>query len=410
MSLNIEKPDPRDIKVTVLLTLMVALGPLSTDLYLPSLPSLTTTFSTSVSQVQATMSVFIAGFAVATVIYGPLSDRFGRRKVLVGGMSIFVAGSAGCMLADSIESLIWWRFVQAVGGCAGPVLVRAVVRDVYEREQAARFMSYIASAMAMAPAIAPIMGGWLHLEFGWRSHFVALSLLGLFFIAGVMGLLRETNTRLDPLATDARRIAANIAIMVRHPQFLAFSLTLMFSYGALFSFISIGAFVLIDVLGVAPERFGFLFFFVALGYASGGLLAGRLVPKLGIERLIRFGVLFGVSVSGVGLALAWNGVETIAAVVIPVVGVFFACGFVLPNATVGALMPFPEFAGTASSAISFLQMSGGALIGFAAGWLHDGTTLPLFAVVIASWCWAAAIYFTALRKNLIRLSTGAKTV
>jgi len=388
---------------------MVALGPLSTDLYLPSLPSLTETLSTSVSRVQATMSAFIAGFAVATVIYGPLSDRFGRPKILLAGLSVFVLGSLGCMVANSIESLIWWRFVQAVGGCAGPVLVRAVVRDVYERDQAARFLAYIASAMALAPAIAPIIGGWLHVEFGWRSHFVALSALGLLFILAILTLLRETNTRKDPSATNARRIATNVAIMVRDPGFLSFSLTLTFSYGALFSFISIGAFVLIDVLGVAPNRFGFLFFFVALGYASGGILSGRLVPRLGIARLIQIGVVFGLTISSAGLIFAAYGVQLIAVVVVPIVGVFFACGFVLPNATAGALMPFPEFAGTASSAISFLQMSGGALIGFLAGWLHDGTTLPLFAVIVSSWCCAAAIYFTALRKNLIRLSGDAKT-
>lgn len=409
VGLKTNKPDPRDIKVTVLLTLMVALGPLSTDLYLPSLPSLTETFSTSVSQVQATMSVFIAGFAVSTVLYGPLSDRFGRTRVLLGGLCVFVLGSLGCMIANSIETLIVWRFVQAVGGCAGPVLVRAVVRDIYEREQAARFLAYIASAMAMAPAIAPIIGGWLHVEFGWRSHFVTLSVLGLVFIAAVTVLLSETNKRLDPQATNARRIATNIATMVRDHRFLTYSLTLMFSYGALFSFISVGAFVLIDVLGVAPNQFGFLFFFVALGYASGGLLAGRLVPKMGIAKLVRAGVILGLTVSCIGFTLAIGGIQNVPAVVIPVVGVFFACGFVLPNAMAGALMPFPEFAGTASSAISFLQMSGGALIGFAAGWLHDGTTMPLFAVVITSWCCAASIYFTAVGKGLIPLSGDARS-
>lgn len=384
--------DPRDIKVTLLLTLLVALGPLSTDLYLPSLPSLTETFSTTVSRVQATMSVFIAGFACATVVYGPLSDRFGRQPVLIGGLTVFTLGSIGCLMANSIESLIGWRFVQAVGGCAGPVLVRAVVRDVYERDEAARFLSYIASAMALAPAIAPMIGGWLHNFFGWRSHFVALTALGLVFIVAIVLLLRETNVRPDHSATQARQIAINMRHIMGSHRFLAFSLTLMFAYGALFSFISVGAFVVIGVLGVAPDRFGYLFFFIALGYASGGLLAGKLVSRVGVPLMIGLGVSLGILVSITGFGFSLLGVQTIAAVVGPVIGVFFACGFVLPSATAGALMPFPHIAGTASSAISFLQMSGGALIGYLAGALHNGTTLPLFSVILATWLCAGTLF------------------
>lgn len=392
--------DPRDIKVTLLLTLMVALGPLSTDLYLPSLPSLTETFSTSVSKVQATMSVFIAGFACATVIYGPLSDRFGRRPVLIGGLVVFTLGSIGCLTAWSIESLIGWRFVQAVGGCAGPVLVRAVVRDIYERDEAARFLSYIASAMALAPAIAPMIGGVLHNFFGWRSHFVALTALGVLFIVSILMLLRETNSQRDHSATQFRQIVINMKHIMRSPSFLYFSLTMTFAYGALFSFISVGAFVIISVLGVAPDRFGYLFFFVALGYASGGLLAGKLVSRVGVTNLIGIGVGVGTLVGALGLGLSALGIQTIAAVVGPVIGVFFACGFVLPSATAGALMPFPQIAGTASSAISFLQMSGGALIGYLAGALHNNTTLPLFIVMFAAWLCAGATYILGRKQML----------
>jgi MFS transporter, DHA1 family, multidrug resistance protein len=403
------KFNPRDIKVSLLLTLMVALGPLATDLYLPSLPSLTDTFVTTVSRVQATMSVFIGGFACATVIYGPLSDRFGRRPVLIGGLSIFVLGSLGCMVAETIDSLIAWRFIQAIGGCAGPVLVRAIVRDIYERDEAARFLAYIASAMALAPAVAPMIGGWLHVLFGWRSHFVALTLLGILFIVAVKILLSETNANRNRSATQARQIGRNIMHILKHQQFLAFSLTLMFAYGALFSFISVGAFVVITVLGVAPDRFGYLFFFIAIGYASGGLLAGKLVGSFGIVRMIGVGVGLGLTFGIMGVTFALSDTQSIGAVIVPIVGVFFSCGFVLPAATAGALTPFPEIAGTASSAISFLQMSGGAAIGFVAGFLHNGTTLPLFSVICASWICAGIVYTSARWMGLIRPSNGAKT-
>ena len=181
-----------------------------------------------------------------------------------------------------------------------------------------------------------------------------------------------------------------------------------FAYGALFSFISLGAFVVIDVLTVAPDRFGYLFFFVALGFIIGGALSGRLVTRLGIDRLIGAGIGVGVFVGAVGFVLSALGIQTVTAVIIPVTGVFFACGLVLPNATAGALIPFPMMAGTASSVIGFLQMSGGAAIGYAAGLLHDGTTQPLFTVILLSWVFSGAVFAVARRRGVIRLSGGAK--
>lgn len=381
---------------------MVALGPLSTDLYLPSLPSLTSVFNTSVSRVQATLSVFIAGFAVATLIYGPVSDRFGRRSSLMAGLSLFVLGSVGCMAADSIETLITWRFVQAIGGCAGPVLARAVVRDVYGRDEAARMLSYMASAMALAPAVAPVIGGWLHVEFGWRSHFVALAGIGAALTLSVFVLLSETNKTRDTTATQIVFVGRNIATLFKDPRFVVFIVCMTFAYGALFTFISVSAFVVIDVLGVAPDRFGYLFFFVAFGFVAGGMTGGRLVKRVGIETLVGVGIAVGVCVALVGLMFAGLRIESIATVIVPVIGTFFACGLVLPNATAGALMPFPQMAGTASSAIGFFQMSGGAFIGYIAGGLHNGTTIPLFGVMVVSWVCAATAYVSAHRRGVLQ--------
>jgi DHA1 family bicyclomycin/chloramphenicol resistance-like MFS transporter len=370
--------------IVVLLTALVAIGPVSTDLYLPSLPLLGQSLGASVSQTQLTLSVFIAGFAVGTLFYGPVSDRIGRRPAMLAGMVLFTASSLACAFAGSIEQLIVLRFIEALGGCAGAVLSRAVVRDLFAREDAARVMSYMAGAMALAPALAPIIGGWVHVAFGWRGQFYGLAVLGAGLTIAAAFLLGETNRHLNPLATNPTRLLGNVARLLKHRAFLGYALTSGFSYGGLFSFISGGAFVVIGVLGVAPENFGFLFMFVAAGFVSGALIGGKLTKRVGILGMMTAGVWIGFAAGCIGLVFALSGVERIPAVIAPVSMVFFACALVFPNATAGALGPFAEMAGTASSVASCIQMAMGAAVGAVVGVLFDGTTVPLFVVITAT--------------------------
>ena len=382
--------------IVVLLTMLAAIGPVSTDLYLPSLPTIGAVFGASVSQTQLTLSFFIAGFAVGTLFYGPVSDRLGRRPALLTGLVLYTFASLACAFVDSIELLIALRFVEALGGCAGAVLSRAVVRDLFAREDGARIMSYMASAMALAPAVAPIIGGWIHLAFGWRGQFFALAGLGAALSVAGAFMLGETNKQLNPNATDPARLARNVAQLLRHRAFLGYALTSGFSYGGLFSFISGGAFVVIGVLGVAPENFGFLFLFVAGGFVSGSLIGGRLTKKVGILGMMKAGVWLGLSAGVIGLGLALAEIATIPAVIAPVSLVFFACALVFPNATAGALGPFPDMAGTASSVASFIQMGMGAVVGAVVGMLFNGTTVPLFAVIVCTATAAVAVFYAVV--------------
>lgn len=370
----VAKPDPRSFSVAVLLTALVAFGPVSTDLYLPSLPDMTRAFDTSVAMVQLTLSVFAAGFACGMLVYGPLSDRFGRRPLLIGGAALYVAASVVCMVAPSIEALLIGRFLQAVGACAGPVIARAVVRDVYDRTEAARMLSYMASAMALAPAVAPMIGGALHAAFGWRSNFVALTVFGVGATVATWAMLRETNAHPDPLATRPSRLAANFGHLLRSRVFMGHTLCVALGFGGLFSFISGSSFVVIDVLGVDPKYFGFAFMAVVIGYITGAFGGGRLTGRFGIERMLGFGSIVAAVAGLAAAGLAWAGVETVVAVILPVSVYFFGTAVLMPNGTAGAISPFPRMAGTASSLLGFLQMGAGALIGWLVGLLHDGTT------------------------------------
>lgn len=393
------RPAPTSFAVAALLTALVAFGPISTDLYLASLPDMARDFGVGIGHAQLTLSVFLVGFAVAMPVYGPLSDRFGRRPVILAGVIIYLVGSLACMLAPSMEVLVASRFLQAAGACCGPVVGRAVVRDVYPREQAARVMSYMASAMALAPFAAPILGGWLHSLLGWRSNFVLLALFGLALLVAVWRWLEETNAHKDVGALSPLTMAANYRILLGDRRVLGYAATVALVYGGMFAFISAASFVLIEVLGLAPATFGFGFAVVISGYIAGGLVAGRQTARLGIDRMILIGTV-GCALAGfAALALAWSGVVALAAVLLPLMVYFMSAALVLPNATAAAIAPHPRMAGTASALVGFIQMVAGSL----AGWLHaatfDHTTRPLAMLVACMGLGALALFILLVRKD-----------
>lgn len=387
-----ERPDAA-VNV-VLLTALVAYGPMSTDLYLPSLPALTAALGTDVSLAQLTLSVFMAGFAVAQLVYGPLSDRFGRRSVLLGGLGLYVLASLLCALAPRIEALIAARFLQALGACAGPVLGRAIVRDIYGRERAARALSYMASAMALVPAAAPILGGWLQAWFGWRANFVALTLFGIGTLGISWAVLQETNRWRDPHAVNPRRLLRNYALLARQRRYGGYTLAVAAAFAGLFSFISGAPFVLIETLGLAPTAFGYAFAVVIAGFITGTYLSGRYAQRAGSDRLILAGVLLAVIAGLLLAALAWAGVTRTWAVLAPSSLYFLASGLVLPNAMAGAIGPFPTMAGTASALLGFAQTAAAALAGYLVGLLHDLTTRPMASIMLVLALLGALAYIT----------------
>ncbi|MEX2631646.1 MAG: multidrug effflux MFS transporter [Tistlia sp.] len=372
---------PRSRPVTILLILLVAFGPASTDLYLPALPSIARAFGADSGAAQLTLSVFLLGFALAMLAHGPLSDRFGRRPVLFGALAVYLAASLACAFAPSMELLILARFLQALGACAGAVIGRAIVRDVYRPQEAARVMSFLAMAMAVAPALAPILGGWLTTHFGWQATFLALLVFGLVALAGVVLVLPETNLAPDLQAIRPRGLASNYRHLLGEVRFRGYVLVIAGSYGGLFAFISGSSFALIDGLGLRPDQYGYCFSAAVLGYMSGSFGGGRVTTRLGIDRTIALGNVFQLAGGLAGLALALAGVFTVASVVAPAALFFFGSGFALPNATAGAINPFPRMAGAASGLMGFLQMAGAAVLGALVGRFQDGGPLVMMAAI-----------------------------
>ena len=393
---------PESLVVTVLVTALVGFGAISTDLYLPSLPAIGESFGSTTAEVQLTLSVFLVGFALSQIVYGPLSDRFGRRPVLIGGVTIALLATLACLAADSIGLLIAARFVQAVGACTGVVLGRAVVRDIYGREGAAKMLSYMGVAMALAPALGPILGGLLQVWFGWRANFLVLAIFGAICLLGVLRVLPETNRWRDPGATDPARLLRNYAGLARDPVYLGYVLVCSFAYSGIFAFISGSSFLFIEVLGLAPNVSGFCFAALVVGYMIGAFVSGRLTTALGIERLVLAGAGLGLAGGLAAPLLTFAGVLSVAGILIPVFVFMVGVGLMLPNAMAGAIGPYPRMAGTASAFLGFVQMILAALLGIAVGQMHDATGRGMTGAIGVVALGALVSYFGLVRRNTRR--------
>ena len=368
---------PDSLPVGVLLTMVVALGPVSTDLYLPSLPAIGRNLTADQPSVQLTLSVFLAGFAACQLIHGPLSDRFGRRPVLLGGLALFLAASIGCAFAPTIDWLIAGRFLQAVGACVGPVVGRAVVRDVYGRERAAKVLAYMGAAMAVAPAVGPVLGGIMQHWLGWQANFALMALFGLAAIVGTALLLDETNVHRNPEATRPRRLLGNYATLIRHRAYVGYVMMMTCAYAGLFAFISGSSFVFIDYHGLSETAFGFCFAAAVVGYMIGTLLSARLSGRFTLEQSATAGAIVSAVSGCTAAGLGFTGIDGVAAILIPMACYMIGLGLVMPNAMAGAIGPFPKMAGAAAALGGFTSFGFAAIWGNAAARLTDGTPLVM---------------------------------
>jgi len=363
----------KSVFTTAIIAALVAIGPLSTDMYLPAFPTLMQAFDTQINLVQYTLSVFLIGFALAQLIYRPFSDRFGRKPVLLAGMLLFFLSSIAIVFAETIETLIVLRFFQAVGGSAGPVLGRAMVRDIHGPTESAKQLAYIGTAMALAPAIAPIMGGYFTIWWGWESTFIFLAFYALVAIYLLTRHIPETAPPGSHHLLSVKSLLQNYLKLLKHPTWPWYTMSCAFVFSGLFSFLSGSSFVIIDFLGYKEEQFGLFFAIIVVGYMSGALGGSRLVGAYGIDRVIGWGALLAALSGSIMAILAMLEIYHITAIIIPHTFYMVAVGLVLPQSMAGALAPFPQMAGTSSAFLGFIQMSGAAIIGIIVGHSHDGT-------------------------------------
>lgn len=388
--------------LTLMLGLLVATEAFTIDSSLPAMPAIAAGLGATDAAVQISLGVFMLGMAVGQLIHGPLSDGFGRKPVLVLAMGLYTLATVGCIFAPDIETLTALRLVQGFGAACGHTLSRAIVRDRFDREHAARLYSYILVVLAVAPIAAPILGAHFTIWFGWRSLFVMLTLYGVAVILLNGLFLRETNTSPDKAALNPGRILLGFAEVARNRIFWGYLVCNAAAFAGLFAFLSGSSSVLISYLGVAADSYGYYFALTMVGHMAALFWGGWAVGRYGLDALLRIGVVLAAA-SGVLMGtLAWSGVVSVAAIVGP--AFLFMCAFALivPQAVAGALSPFPHIAGAASSLMGFLQLGTGSVTGALVGYFYDGTQLPMTTAIFAAGLFGLAGYLIVLPRGQVR--------
>jgi DHA1 family bicyclomycin/chloramphenicol resistance-like MFS transporter len=387
----------------ILLVAMTALGPMSMQIFLPALPAIRSSQGVSSAMAQMTVSISMLAIALATLAYGPLSDRYGRRPMVILGLISFLTGSALCAAAPDIWTLIVGRILQGAGGASGMVLARAVVRDLYSRERSASVIAYLTTAMVLAPMVSPTIGGALTDWISWRANFAFAGIVGLLVAGFVVTYLPETHTEREPIE-GLKSFFGGFGQLLAQPIFCGYALHAAFVLSVFFAFMSGAPYVMVDVMKRPTTEYGLYFVLAAGGFMAGGLTAGRLSVRVGIDRMIVLGSLGSLISVGVTFAIMASGVWHPLAMFGPTTLGSYAAGISIPNAQAGAVSVNPKAAGAASGLAGFIQMFIGAGVAQAVGTIQDGTPYPMLATMLI--CSALALAAIVLPLWYHRRATG----
>ncbi len=385
--------------VIIVLALLLGLQPVTTDLYLPALPAITAGFGASMSQAQLTLSALVLAFGLSQMVWGPLSDRFGRRPTLLVGMVAYVLASIGSAFSGSMEQLIGWRVVQGLAMGAGIVVARAIVRDLYDHLEGARIMSKGLTGLGVFACVSAPVGGLLTEFVGWKTALLALAVFGAICLAVLVARLEETLRQPNPDALRPRILVKNWITIARSGSFWAFALLATTSYGGLFTFLASSSFVYIEVLGLSQSQYGFVMLSSSLAYISGTFFCRWLLRRMSLTRTVKLGAFITLGAGSVQGLLALSGVDSIAALLVPWWFYMLGHGIHQPCGQSGAVAPFPQMAGAASALSGLIMMSTAFAIG---SWLgvslastagEARTVLPMSQGI---WFWSIVLAVVAL--------------
>ena len=385
----------------LLLVAMTGVAPISLYMLVPALPVIASTFGGDISTAQMTVSLYMVGIACSQIIMGPLSDKFGRRPVLLAGLGLMVVASAACIFAETLPQLIAARFLQALGGATGMVVSRAIIRDLYSRDRVGAMISLVIAVMMVAQMLSPLTGGLLEIAFGWRAIFYLITAAALVITVAIAVALPET--RRD--RTEAGGFRGDFGSLITSRAFIGYVLCQVLASQIIFAFAGGGPYIVVTQMGRSSAEYGAWFATTGLAFLVGNLASARFSPRHQLEKLIWFGL--ALQLAGSLLNLLW-GVTGLNQAPSWLFGtqmlVMFANAFVMSNSAAGAISIRPEAAGTASGAMGFLQMGLGSLVSQFGAWLggHFATPVPLnIAIVVLSIACASTMVFLIPRRNVV---------
>jgi DHA1 family bicyclomycin/chloramphenicol resistance-like MFS transporter len=379
-------------RLAVILGALTAMGPLAIDMYLPALPTIARELHTSAASVQVSLAVYFVGIACGQAFYGPLSDRWGRKPALYFGLVLFCFSSIGCALANDVTALIALRFLQALGGCAPLVVPRAVVRDYFDQRGSVRMLSVLMLVMGLAPILAPLIGGQLLVNFGWRSVFWVLAAYGAFWMIVVVLFLPESLPAERRRRQRAAEVFATYFGLLRDRAYIGYVATGALIFAGLLAYISGSPFVFIELFRVPPEQYGVFFGINAIGIIAASQVNRWLANRYDARHIISAVLPVSVTAGLILLVDAYTGFGGFPGILLPLFFYIASHGFVMPNTTALAMAPHGAVAGSASALLGTVQFVLGASAGALVGALGNGTAVPLAAVVAGCGALAFAAY------------------
>ncbi len=365
------------LSLILILGAMAGLTPLAVDMYLPSIPTIADAMAVNISAVQQTLSLFLVGFSIGQLFYGPVADSFGRKPVLIFGLVVFILASLGCAYTENIEQLVVLRFIQAIGGAAGSVIVNALLRDLFEKDAFAKVMSFVILTMTVAPMLAPLIGGQVLVYANWQSIFYLLAVIGLLTLAAVFWKIPETLDKRKRVPIHPLVVIRNYSKVLGHKKSLGYMLTGGFSFAGMFVFITSSPFVYITLLDISPSNYGFYFGANIVMMAAMTWLNGHWVEAKGYPFMLRLGLAI-LSISAIVMLLVQVFLPLqIWTTVIPVICYVGVMSLIGSNCMTGILNNFENMAGTASAMTGTLRFGIGAIAGSLTSLFHVQSAAPM---------------------------------
>ena len=365
----------------LILGTLSAISPFSIDMYLPGFPAIAKDLNTTVAKVQLSLSSYFIGISIGQLFYGPLLDRFGRKQPLYFGLALYLLASIGCALAISVESLIVFRFLQALGGCVGLVASRAMIRDIFPVSEIAKVFSLLMLVIGVSPLLAPTLGGYVAVAFGWHYIFIILALMSALILAGVHYVLPESREPDKSILLKPKPILKNFLTVLKTPQFYTYTFTGAIAASGLYAYIAGSPYVFMEIYKVSAEQYGWIFALIAVGIIGSSQLNTILLRRFKSEQII-VGALICQSITGLFLVTgAYFGFTGLGSTIF-LIFIFLCCqGFSFPNSSALALTPFIRNAGSASALLGSFQMALGAVATVMVSVLSNHTALPMTGVM-----------------------------